>query len=205
MRPEGIYPHRFRTRLLIEGEGDFQALKPRLEVPGQGAEATGCIRLSAADYKSIISQFTAQAPVLTANEKHSADDEPPVRQEGISRGEVVSMLEKMGTLLGREVESGCKQTSGYDVVWKECGQPRTVIEVCEPGDLDEALSALNQASDKLKATALLVTLNRADFDQAKMRVPPSSGIVTVEAKVVKRLLEMVESEPEFMRTVFKGY
>lgn len=202
---DGLYPHRLRTKIIIEGNVDYKPLRNQLSISQYGNLQLGLElrggykRLSASDYKLIESQFTPTPVTITPIKE-------PQSTTKLNHDEVVKLMGNIGVLLGKKVELEWRGPEyRHDVVWKdkEFLSPSTVIEVCDKGVLEKDILALEWAHHNLKAMALLIAISDNDFMQAKRRLPERSNIIVVKTQAIEKVKELLESDYELIKAIFK--
>lgn len=201
---DGIYPHRLRTKIIVEGDVDYRNIRSKLSISQYGNLQPGLElrggykRLSLSDYQVIESKFSHTPVTITPIEE-------PQNHLKRTHGEVMKLMGDIGILLGKKVELEWRGPEyRHDVVWKdrEYLPPSTVIEVCDKGVLEKDILALEWAYHNLKATALLIAINDSDFVQAKRRLPERSNILVVKAQAVEKLKDLLESDYKLIKAIF---
>jgi hypothetical protein len=95
-----------------------------------------------------------------------------------------------------------------DVLWKRGPQRRDpchVIEICAGGSLAKDFDSLNWAREDLEAKGILVTVDEPDYHRAVQRFGNQAQIVVAKAETVDRLHELITTNLEFLRVIFREH
>jgi hypothetical protein len=128
---------------------------------------------------------------------------PPKRHE-----ELKQKLVEIGKDLGYHTSTEEGPVYRHDVLWKRSPyrkDPCHVIEICGGGSLPKDFDSLNWARENLAAIGILVTVDEADYQKAVQRFGNQAQIVVAKAETVDRLHELITTNLEFLRVIFREH
>ena len=129
--------------------------------------------------------------------------QPPKRHD-----ELKQKLVEIGKELGYYTSTEEGPVYRHDVLWKRSSyrkDPCHVIEICGGGSLPKDFDSLNWARENLAAIGILVTVDEADYQKAVQRFGNQAQIVVAKAETVDRLHELITTNLEFLRVIFREH
>jgi hypothetical protein len=129
---------------------------------------------------------------------------PPKRHDELKQ-KMVDMGRKLGYHTTTEESLGQYRP---DVLWKRGPQRRDpchVIEICAGGSLAKDFDSLNWAREDLEAKGILVTVDEPDYHRAVQRFGYHSQIVVAKAETVDRLHELIMTNLDFIKVLFREH
>ena len=128
---------------------------------------------------------------------------PPKRHD-----ELKQKMVEIGKELGYHTSTEEGLVYRHDVLWKRSSyrkDPCHVIEICSGGSLPKDFDSLNWARENLAAIGILITVDEADYQKAVQRFGNQDQIVVAKAETVDRLHELITTNLEFLRVIFREH
>jgi len=129
--------------------------------------------------------------------------QPPKRHD-----ELKQKMVEIGKELGYHTSTEEGPVYRHDVLWKRSPyrkDPCHVIEICGGGSLPKDFDSLNWARENLAAIGILITVDEADYQKAVQRFGNQAQIVVAKAETVDRLHELITTNLEFLRVIFREH